>query len=274
MIGAYLALFASLFWGLNGVFLRKGLEGRDVISGTITVVSTTSAILLVISIPDMLRTPTISPNNLAMLFLAGLVSYFFGRLFTYSSVASIGSSRAFSGTSTRIAFSALLGILLLKERAGPDVIAGVALMTLGLYIFSTEDVSREGIYSSVLGGFAYGFAALLVKVAMLPSPVMTSLVVSLSGLIALCAFAKLKGKDLVTPNRFLLASGSSLALGNVFYYYALSISPISIVVPLSNLYPLVTTALSFLLIQKLELVTPRTFLGSFLAVLGSVIILT
>ena len=49
-------------------------------------------------------------------------------------------------------------------------------------------------------------------------------------------------------------------------------APLTVVVPLSNLYPLVTTFLSYLLIQKLEYVSVKTFLGSLLAVIGSILI--
>jgi drug/metabolite transporter (DMT)-like permease len=271
MSGILLAVLASLFWGFNGIFLRKGLEGKDVVSGTITVVSVTVMVLFIFSLP-YIHSLHIDHIRLAMLGIAGVISYFVGRLFTYSSVASIGSSRAFSGTSTRILFSSILGFTVLSEYMSFELISGILLMSLGLYIFSTEDVSRTGIYSSVAGGFAYGLAALFVKVAMLESPVVTSFVVSLSGLIFLLIFANLRGKLSLIKNRYLAASGISLAAGNISYYYALSTTPLSIVVPLSNLYPLVTTALSFLLIQKLELVTSKTFIGSFMAVAGSIMI--
>jgi hypothetical protein len=51
-----------------------------------------------------------------------------------------------------------------------------------------------------------------------------------------------------------------------------SLSLRTVVVPLSNLYPLITTLLSYILIQKLEAAGFKVFLGSFLVVFGSILI--
>ena len=85
-------------------------------------------------------------------------------------------------------------------------------------------------------------------------------------------FAKTQNRLKFVKNKYLILSGTSLALGNISYYLALSMAPLVIVVPLSNLYPLITTLLSYLLIQKLEYVSIKTFVGSLLAVIGSILI--
>jgi len=145
-------------------------------------------------------------------------------------------------------------------------------MILGLYIFSTEGFDKRGIYASVVGGFAYGLASLLIKVGMLGSIFVSVFIASISGLIFLSVFVKTQNSFKFVKDKYLVLSGTSLALGNISYYIALSIAPLTILVPLSNLYPLVTTLLSYLLIQKLESVGIKTFLGSLLAVFGSILI--
>ncbi|HDD36654.1 MAG TPA: DMT family transporter [Archaeoglobus veneficus] len=271
MIGIVFAVISSIFWGFNGILLRKGLKEVDTISGTFTVVSTTTFITAIVALKDLKTTPIVY-DKVLMLVLAGVISYFIGRLFTYSSVSTIGSSRAFSGTSTRILFSAIFGVFLLHEMLSLPILFGTVMMIFGLYIFSTEGFDVKGIYTSVAGGFAYGLASLLIKVGMLNSVFVSVFIASISGLTFLGMFAKTQNRLKFVKNKYLILSGTSLALGNISYYLALSMAPLVIVVPLSNLYPLITTLLSYLLIQKLEYVSIKTFVGSLLAVIGSILI--
>ncbi len=269
MIGVAFALAASLLWGLNGVLLRKGFERSDVLSGTLTVVGISYLVVSALAI-DRISTPDIS--KLAALAAAGVISYAAGRVFTYASVAAIGSSRAFSGTSTRILFSALFGVLLLNESMTAKIAIGSAAMVLGLYIFSTESVSFRGLMLSVLGGLAYGIAALLIKIGMLESPIFSAFLATSFGFAALSVVAVAAGKFRFEKNRYLIAAGLSLGIGNVLYYLALATSPIIVVVPLSNLYPLVTAFLAYAFIQQLERVQLRTVLGALLTVAGSTLV--
>ncbi len=271
MIGIIFALAASFLWGVNGVFLRKGLEDEDVISATFTVILIVTMITFIFSIKDIPRTG-IEPNKVLMLVLAGIISYFIARVITYFSITTIGSSRAFSGTSTRIMFSAFFGVFLLHEILNSLILTGTVLMVFGLYIFSTEKIDRTGIYISVLSGFFYGLASYFIKAGMLESIFLSTFIASASGLVMLGLFAAMKNRLKLVKNRYLAISATSLAIGNISYYFALSVAPLTIAVPISNLYPLVTTVFSYIFIQKLESISLRTFIGSFLAVLGSILI--
>jgi drug/metabolite transporter (DMT)-like permease len=272
MIGIFFALVSSILWGINGIFLRKGLEKQDVVSATLTVVSIVTVITFLFSVGDLAEKPDLRVDKVFMLILAGSISYFIARVITYFSVTAIGSSRAFSGTSTRIMFSAFFGVLLLHEVLNHLILIGTLLMISGMYIFSTEKIDRVGVYVSVLSGLLYGLASLLIKAGMLESVFLSVFIASISGLLLLTVFALLKKRIRFVKNRYLAVSATSLAFGNISYYFALSMTPLIVVVPLSNLYPLVTTILSYFLIQKLESIGLKTVLGSFLAVLGSVII--
>ncbi len=271
MIGILFALIASFLWGVNGIFLRKGLEDEDVISATFTVILIVTLITFIFSAKDIQRTE-IELNKVLMLILAGIISYFIARVITYLSVTTIGSSRAFSGTSTRIMFSAFFGVFLLHEVLNALILTGTILMIFGLYIFSTEKIDRTGIYISILSGFLYGLASFFIKAGMLESIFLSTFIASISGLLMLSIFAAVKNRLRFVRNKYLAISATSLAFGNISYYFALSLTPLTIAVPISNLYPLVTTVLSYFLIQKLESVGLKTFIGSFLAVLGSILI--
>ncbi|MBO8181556.1 MAG: DMT family transporter [Archaeoglobus sp.] len=271
MIGILFALISSILWGINGIFLRKGLEGEDVVSATFTVIFIVTCLTFFFSLGGVAEVD-LPLQKVVMLMLAGIISYFIARVITYFSVTAIGSSRAFSGTSTRIMFSAFFGVFLLHEALNELILSGTILMIIGLYIFSTEKIDKFGIYISVLSGFLYGLASLFIKEGLLGSIFFSVFLASISGLVMLGIFAAFKGKLKLIRNKYLAISATSLAFGNISYYFALSIAPLTIAVPISNLYPLVTTVLSYFFIQKLEFVQLKTFVGSFLAVLGSILI--
>lgn len=271
MEGLLFALLASIFWGMNGIFLRVGLKDEDVVSATMTIMSVVSTITLIFSLGEI-STADFEMHKVLLLALAGFFSYFVARIITYKSVTEVGSSRAFSATSTRILFSAIFGFFLLKEQLSFLTLSGTILMIIGLYIFTTEKIDKRGLYISTSSGLFYGVASLLIKLGMLQNVFISVFIASASGLLALAVYAFLTKRLRFVRNVFILLSAVSLAIGNISYFYSLSTAPLVIAVPLSNLYPLLTTTLSYLFIQRLEFVSIRTFAGSILTVSGSVLI--
>ena len=154
MIGEVFALLSSVFWGLNGVFVRKALQEVNPISGTffILLINTLWLVFLVLIDGTISKNIHISFENVMLLVLAGFIQQFMGRTMTYFSVHFIGSSRAYTGTSTRIFFSAVLGMLILGEKPTTLVLIGSALIIFGLYIFTTEDIRRKGLALSLAAG--------------------------------------------------------------------------------------------------------------------------
>jgi len=275
--GELFALLSSICWGMNGVFVRKALQDVNPLSGTLFIltVNTTWLAILVTLDGSVYRGVEITIWNILFLALAGLIQQFAGRTMTYFSVHFIGSSRAYTGTSTRILFSALLGIILLGERPSLLVVIGSGMMIFGLYIFTTEGIDRKGLTLSLLAGFMYGLAAILVKKGIIYESISLSNLISLvSGTLALFTFSAYKGK--VAPEKispYLFLSGTALFLGTYFYFLSLSLTDVVIAVPLSNLYPIFTTFFSYLFIQSLEKISLRTVLGVVITVSGATLVL-
>ncbi|WP_290901250.1 EamA family transporter [Ferroglobus sp.] len=276
MFGEIFALLSSVFWGLNGIFVRKALQDVNPLSGTLFIltVNTLWLVFLVIADGTLSKNLTIGFENVLFLALAGLIQQFMGRTMTYFSVHYIGSSRAYTGTSTRIFFSAILGMIILGEKPTFLVAFGSALMIFGLYVFTTEDIRREGLALSLAAGFMYGLAAIFVKVGIIEESVSLSNLISLlSGVSALFVFSAYKGR--VKPEKispYLFLSGTALFIGTYFYFLSLSTTPVVIAVPLSNLYPIFTTFFSILFIQSLEKIALRTVFGVVLTVLGATLV--
>ncbi|AGK61194.1 putative membrane protein [Archaeoglobus sulfaticallidus PM70-1] len=270
MDGYIFALVASMLWGLNAVFVRKALEKTDAFSGTFFIVLVSAVCLLMMSIFDKsLFNANLTQKNLIFLAAGGILQYFFGRSLTYFSAKIVGSSRAFTGSSTRIMFSAILGILILGEKVSFMKAFGIIAMIAGMYILSMERLS--GLHISIAGGFFYGLASIVIKAGMAESVVLSNLISILS---ALPFLALLASRNINTSkfNRFLLFSGFTLFLATLSYYKALSLAPVVVVVPLSNLYPVFAVIFSYLFIQSLERIGLRTFAGACIAVFGGIIV--
>jgi transporter family protein len=73
-------------------------------------------------------------------------------------------------------------------------------------------------------------------------------------------------------NIFGLISGAGLALGLLFYYMALEKGEVSIVVPLTAIYPIVSVLLGCIILKE----KPSTlqWIGVFLVVAGAVLLLS
>jgi transporter family protein len=73
-------------------------------------------------------------------------------------------------------------------------------------------------------------------------------------------------------NIFGLISGAGLALGLLFYYMALEKGQVSIVVPLTAIYPIVSVLLGYVILK--EKPSPLQWIGVILVVAGAVLLLS
>ena len=271
MEGVLFAFLASAFWGINGVFLRLGLEKEDVFSSTMTVMLIGSVATFLVALGDM-QNIRVDPHKVILLVAAGFVSYFLGRIITYRSIPIVGSSRAYSASSTRILFSAMLGVLILKEEINLLILSGIVMMVSGLYIFTTERINLKEFYISISSGLFFGIASLLIKVGILDNVFLSLSIATFSGFTFLAVFCFLTGRMFFVRNKYILLSAATLTSGNVLFYYALKISPLVITVPLSNLYPVITTFVGFLTVRELERINSKTIAASIVTVFGSILI--
>ena len=271
MEGVLFAFLASVFWGINGVFLRLGLEKEDVFSSTMTVMLIGSVATFLVALGD-LQNIRVDPHKAILLVAAGFVSYFLGRIITYRSIPIVGSSRAYSASSTRILFSAMLGVLILKEEINLLILSGIVMMVSGLYIFTTERINLKEFYISISSGLFFGIASLLIKVGILDNVFLSLSIATFSGFTFLAVFCFLTGRMFFVRNKYILLSAATLTSGNVLFYYALKISPLVITVPLSNLYPVITTFVGFLTVRELEGINSKTIAASIVTVFGSILI--
>jgi transporter family protein len=101
--------------------------------------------------------------------------------------------------------------------------------------------------------------------------------VLISAVCALPVFLALYGRGAAAPggvawNVYGLASGGALALGLLFYYFALEQGSVSLIVPLTSVYPAVSVLLSLAVLR--ERPTVSQWLGIALVVAGVALLLS
>lgn len=143
-------------------------------------------------------------------------------------------------------------------------------------------IQREiltGYSAAIASAFSYGAGALVAQkiVAEYSSPVVGSAFSLLFGvIIAATLFARQAFHDGPLVSRksllFLIGTGTSSAVGVVFYFLALDYGPVVLVAPVVGAYPLVTIAMSHVFLRNLEKVTWRMVLGATMIVAGITII--
>ena len=136
-----------------------------------------------------------------------------------------------------------------------------------------------GYGTAVAAAFSYGTGALLAQkvVADYAPPIVGSAFSLFFGLIVVAVlFSRQAAREIsLAPRRgllFLVAAGTSSAVGVGFYFLALDHGPVVLVAPLVGASPLVTIALSHVFLQRFERVTWRMVMGATMVVAGVAIV--
>lgn len=143
-------------------------------------------------------------------------------------------------------------------------------------------IQREmftGYSAAIASACSYGAGALVAQkiVADYSSPVVGSAFSLLFGVIIVATLfgrQAFQNRYLVSRKSllFLVGTGTSSAIGVVFYFLALDYGPVVLVAPIVGAYPLVTIAMSHVFLRNLEKVTLRMVLGASIVVAGIAII--
>lgn len=136
------------------------------------------------------------------------------------------------------------------------------------------------ILLSVLAIFMWGLWGFFGKLALERGMTPTMIFLSEVFVSAICAipilFIILRKKDISLPhvswNVFGLISGIGLALGLLFYYLALEKGQVSIVVPLTAIYPIIPVFLGYLILN--EKPSFSQWVGVILIITGAVLLLS
>ncbi len=143
---------------------------------------------------------------------------------------------------------------------------------------NTKGNAIIGIAFGLGAALSYGSSAVLVRYGVdnLAAPLVGAAIALFSGTLGLSILGVRGVRANLAENRrgivFLVLSGVAAASGIISSFFALSMAPVVIIVPLQSTSSLFALLWSYLFLSRLERITPRLVLGSVLVVSGVILI--
>jgi len=276
-----LALLAAFLFALGIQFTRKGLRHTDPRTGTLISIGTASLLYWLVS-PWMLERHYWRSPAIVLFAAIGLFRPFLSSNLSMAGTKFLGATISSTLASTSPVFGVALGVLLLGEYLGIDIVVGTAAIVAGVVVLSwRDDFSRAWpwwalllpIGAACLRSVAQAFAKLGMET--LPSPYFVGLVgYSVSLMVAMVDY-RLRG---VTHERllnkgcgWLVLTGLSYGLAILSLNTALGCGRLSVVAPIIACAPLFTLLLGVCLFGERAL-TGRVVLAVLLVVPGVVMV--
>jgi drug/metabolite transporter (DMT)-like permease len=201
------------------------------------------------------------------------------RVLTFRGIRTMGSAITSTIVNTTPMFSTALAILLLGERPGPLVLAGVTVIVVGLAILSWEGAERGWKRTELIFPF---LAALLFSMKDVTvrwglggstSPVLAAAIAAMTSTATIFLLNRyIQKESFVLPPKpvlyWFISSGLFTGGSFLFMFLALSMERVSIIAPLINSYAVFVLMLTPLMARQIETVTWRKVAGAILVVAG------
>ena len=281
--GALAAFGAAILWGFNAFVIRKGLRTSNPFAGALLSLMVASFIYFILTIFSETLYETIPPTNLIFLASAGFVGYSLAYLFYFNSIELIGASRAATITGSRPLLAALLAVLIFREEITFSLGVGTLLVVIGVILvsgYSGVKKSRKGEILAIFTAFCWSIYPILVKeglrgVMTVFKPTFITILAAIFFYVILISLSKRSHLLLQIDKSslcYFTLSGFANGFANLLFFIALSSSPVTLVVPLSNIYPFIAILLGILLLD--EKITIKIFVGAILIFLGVALVVT
>ena len=235
----------------------------------------------------------VTARALAWFAAAGIFTSFIGRVFLFGSIQRLGAMRGSALKRFNPFFAVILGVLVLGEQLGAAMIAGIVLLVASFALLVHSSLAQRaaggeraaghaagyalGVASGL--GYATGYLFRKMGLAEAPDPWLGAAAGSLFGafLFVVTGFFNAKYARAVRstfrrPNAWLVWAGLTSSFGQVFYFAALTTSPISRVALIVSMEVFVTLALGALLLRRHETLTASVAIAAALGVAGTALI--
>lgn len=293
MAGIIFALVCSAFGGISNVGLRRGALTGLALQGLVITVLIGVPLFFIAALVSgqIFRYASISPTNYLILALAGVIHYVVGRYTIIRAVDAIGTTRATPALQLSTLVSVMAAIFFLSETVTLLMSIGIFLVIVGPLIAlqkTAQPASSEEPTPRLLAGYtwcvinalAFGISPVLIRHALEDSGaglgILGGLVAYVAGAILLLPIilspARLRGMvrmDRVSQRWFLFAA-LTLFLGHMFYFLALSQSPVSVVIPLMQSRAIFSLLFAFVLSRQVESFSPKVLSGIAISVVGAI----
>ena len=282
-----LAVGASLSYSASLMAIRQGVRSATPIAGVLILSATVSVLGLVIAAArGTLQESMLTPVLLFM--LGGCLGQGVGQLTSAIGIEKMGVSRSVPIQSSTPIFSVTFAMIFLGERPGIGVGMGTLLIVAGICLLSLgERRSHQSFKSFFQGALVYPLTSAL-SYALLPvlanvaffyqkTPIMGFACAFTAGTLLLAVTRPLLpgGGKLEADARavyLFLGAGITTTLAAIMFWTAMTIAPVSTVLPLSRLVPLWVVLWSYFFLGGLERITSRIVAAALMVVAGGVLI--
>lgn len=131
-------LGTALFWGLNPLLIRKGLDsGGDQVRGTFYMLLShlvSMALLWLFWVGWKNESLILWRTETLWLALAGIANFVVGIYFYFKGIARMGASKTASIVCANPALTVILAVILLQEKGNPMIWVGVLLILGGICV--------------------------------------------------------------------------------------------------------------------------------------------
>jgi drug/metabolite transporter (DMT)-like permease len=225
---------------------------------------------------------------------AGVFTAFVGRVFFYESVQRLGAMRSSALKRLNPFFAVLLGVIVLGESLTGGMTVGLLLVAASFAVLvagtrarppgaeaSHGSIARWGYIYGVVSALGYSSGYLLRKMGLAEAhdALLGAMVGCLVGALLFMAtalfsteYARAVRATFANPNPWLIGAGVMSSLGQILYFAALNVSPMSRVALISSMEVFVTLFLGYLILRRSERLTPALVIAAALGVAGTAFI--
>ena len=297
-MGEWYALGSALCFGIANVTIMRGAPRGADDNGAFLSLLLTAGISAVgwLLVGSTQGFAPITINGVAWLAAAGVFTAFIGRVFLYASIQHLGAMRASAIKRLNPFFAVVLGMLVLGESVSGGMGWGALLIMASFAVLvqaqwrgkSAPGTAAPTAWRQLLNlGYLYGPASalgyalgyLLRKAGLqeTPDPFFGAMVGTLVGallfVVAGCFSGGYRRAVLATfqrPNPWLYAAGVTSSVGQILYFAALNVSPMSTVALVVSMEVFITVGLSLLFLG--EKLSPRVALAALLGIAGTALL--
>ena len=296
MMGDALAFASATCFAISNVTIARGArpEAEDNGAFVSLVITTVISGALWLALGIARGFEPVTGRALLWFAGAGVFTAFVGRVFFYASVQRLGAMRSSTLKRLNPFFAVLLGVAVLHEQLSGGMTIGLALLAASfamLMVGAREArgeakpgaafAARFGYLYGIVSALGYSSGYLLRKMGLAEAHdallgAMVGCFVGAFLFLATAAFsadyARAVRATFARPNYWLMAAGTMSSLGQIAYFAALNVSPMSRVALISSMEIFVTLFLGFVFLRSHERLTPALVVAAALGVAGTAFI--
>lgn len=274
------AILAAFSFGLNAVFVRKGMRESSPVTATLVIAGVQVTILSLLLLLDI---PVFNWRAIIYFIIAGVFSAILGRTLNYISIDRLGVPISTSLSGTNPLFALILAVIFLGEDVSINTLLGSFFVVAGIALMSgwgaSNSLNFRDMVIPLFSAFFYACSSAIRKIGLniLPESILGAVVGALTSLIAYPILLLLMGRSgQFKLNKkaipWLIGGGIATSTAWIGMFTATQMGSVSVVSAIIGANPLFGLLLSAILLRDTERITKQVAVGSILIVIAVIVI--